>query len=240
MKLVLGKDFPAAPPKGFFLTKIFHPNVGPSGEICVNVLKRDWRAELGLRHVPPDHQMPADPAQPRVGAERGGGAAAARGLRALRRPRAPAHRHPRARPPARSPLPKPRRPPPGALGRRPRAPRRPRAQEARGGQEGAPQEKGGQETRPAPALSAARPQTQLGTGAERAQAECGGSQTQFGGVPESQPPAQTQCGGPTPPPDPFWEPQPPQTHFGGSPKPPDPFWGSQSTPRSILGASKPL
>lgn len=51
MKLVLGKDFPAAPPKGFFLTKIFHPNVGPSGEICVNVLKRDWRAELGLRHV---------------------------------------------------------------------------------------------------------------------------------------------------------------------------------------------
>ncbi|NXB46556.1 UBE2S enzyme, partial [Leucopsar rothschildi] len=51
MKLVLGKDFPASPPKGFFLTKIFHPNVGPSGEICVNVLKRDWRAELGLRHV---------------------------------------------------------------------------------------------------------------------------------------------------------------------------------------------
>nr|XP_041568954.1 ubiquitin-conjugating enzyme E2 S [Taeniopygia guttata]XP_041568955.1 ubiquitin-conjugating enzyme E2 S [Taeniopygia guttata] len=51
MKLVLGKDFPAAPPKGFFLTKIFHPNVGPSGEICVNVLKRDWSAELGLRHV---------------------------------------------------------------------------------------------------------------------------------------------------------------------------------------------
>ncbi|XP_039559574.1 ubiquitin-conjugating enzyme E2 S-A-like, partial [Passer montanus] len=51
MKLVLGKDFPAAPPKGFFLTKIFHPNVGPGGEICVNVLKRDWRAELGLRHV---------------------------------------------------------------------------------------------------------------------------------------------------------------------------------------------
>ncbi|XP_062475065.1 ubiquitin-conjugating enzyme E2 S, partial [Pezoporus occidentalis] len=51
MKLVLGKEFPAAPPKGFFLTKIFHPNVGPGGEICVNVLRRDWRAELGLRHV---------------------------------------------------------------------------------------------------------------------------------------------------------------------------------------------
>ncbi|KAK1150665.1 ubiquitin-conjugating enzyme E2 S [Acipenser oxyrinchus oxyrinchus] len=50
-RLVLGKDFPASPPKGYFLTKIFHPNVGPSGEICVNVLKRDWRAELGIRHI---------------------------------------------------------------------------------------------------------------------------------------------------------------------------------------------
>jgi len=27
MKLVLGKDFPQSPPRGFFLTKIFHPNV---------------------------------------------------------------------------------------------------------------------------------------------------------------------------------------------------------------------
>ncbi|CAO2600244.1 Ubiquitin-conjugating enzyme E2 S [Lemmus lemmus] len=51
MKLLLGKDFPASPPKGYFLTKIFHPNVGTNGEICVNVLKRDWTAELGIRHV---------------------------------------------------------------------------------------------------------------------------------------------------------------------------------------------
>lgn len=36
---------------GYFLTKIFHPNVSTSGEICVNVLKRDWRPDLGLRHV---------------------------------------------------------------------------------------------------------------------------------------------------------------------------------------------
>uniref|UniRef100_V9LD29 E2 ubiquitin-conjugating enzyme n=1 Tax=Callorhinchus milii TaxID=7868 RepID=V9LD29_CALMI len=51
MKLVLGKDFPSVPPKAFFLTKIFHPNVSASGEICVNVLKRDWKPELGIRHV---------------------------------------------------------------------------------------------------------------------------------------------------------------------------------------------
>jgi len=51
MKLLLGPEFPSAPPKGYFLTKIFHPNVSASGEICVNVLKRDWQPTLGLRHV---------------------------------------------------------------------------------------------------------------------------------------------------------------------------------------------
>jgi ubiquitin-protein ligase len=28
-----------------------HPNVSKSGEICVNVLKKDWKPDLGLRHV---------------------------------------------------------------------------------------------------------------------------------------------------------------------------------------------
>lgn len=86
MKLVIGSDFPGAPPKGththiyskcivfihscmictpdvlyillfaqlitgYFLTKLFHPNVSSNGEICVNVLKRDWTPDLGLRHI---------------------------------------------------------------------------------------------------------------------------------------------------------------------------------------------
>lgn len=51
MRLALGAEFPNAPPKGYFITKIFHPNVSASGEICVNVLKRDWAPDLGLRHV---------------------------------------------------------------------------------------------------------------------------------------------------------------------------------------------
>ena len=51
IKLVLGKDFPAGPPKGFFLTKMFHPNVASSGEICVNTLKRDWKADYGVKHI---------------------------------------------------------------------------------------------------------------------------------------------------------------------------------------------
>jgi ubiquitin-conjugating enzyme E2 S len=27
---------------GYFMTKIFHPNVSEKGEICVNTLKKDW------------------------------------------------------------------------------------------------------------------------------------------------------------------------------------------------------
>ncbi|XP_037452065.1 ubiquitin-conjugating enzyme E2 22-like isoform X1 [Triticum dicoccoides] len=51
MKLVLSRDFPQSPPKGFFVTKIFHPNISSSGEICVNTLKKDWNPTHGLRHV---------------------------------------------------------------------------------------------------------------------------------------------------------------------------------------------
>ncbi|RXG58979.1 Ubiquitin-conjugating enzyme E2 S, partial [Armadillidium vulgare] len=51
IKLALGKDFPASPPKGYFITKIFHPNVASNGEICVNTLKKDWKPDLGIRHV---------------------------------------------------------------------------------------------------------------------------------------------------------------------------------------------
>ncbi|KAG6595455.1 Ubiquitin-conjugating enzyme E2 22, partial [Cucurbita argyrosperma subsp. sororia] len=51
MKLILSRDFPCSPPKGYFLTKIFHPNIATNGEICVNTLKKDWNPSLGLRHV---------------------------------------------------------------------------------------------------------------------------------------------------------------------------------------------
>lgn len=51
VKLTLGKGFPQEPPKAFFLTKIFHPNVAPNGEICVNTLKKDWKSDLGIKHI---------------------------------------------------------------------------------------------------------------------------------------------------------------------------------------------
>jgi len=42
VKLCLGAEFPMQPPRAFFLTRIFHPNIAASGDVCVNTLKRDW------------------------------------------------------------------------------------------------------------------------------------------------------------------------------------------------------
>ena len=42
VKLFIPPEFPQMAPKGYFMTKIFHPNVSEKGEICVNTLKRDW------------------------------------------------------------------------------------------------------------------------------------------------------------------------------------------------------
>jgi len=51
VKLALPQDYPQNPPKGYFLTKIFHPNISKSGEVCVNTLKKDWQATHDLRHI---------------------------------------------------------------------------------------------------------------------------------------------------------------------------------------------
>lgn len=51
LKLVLGADFPSAAPRGYFLTKIFHPNIAPNGDICVNTLKRDWKPDTSLKKI---------------------------------------------------------------------------------------------------------------------------------------------------------------------------------------------
>lgn len=42
VKIVVCESFPQIAPKGYFMTKIYHPNVSEKGEICVNTLKKDW------------------------------------------------------------------------------------------------------------------------------------------------------------------------------------------------------
>eukprot|EP01033_Poteriospumella_lacustris_P008696 gene8696-6253_t len=51
LKLVISEEYPNVPPKGYFLTRIYHPNVATNGEICVNTLKRDWNSEVTIKHI---------------------------------------------------------------------------------------------------------------------------------------------------------------------------------------------
>jgi len=52
LKLVLSRNYPHSPPRAFFLTKIYHPNVAWSGgDVCVDVLKRTWSADITLGHT---------------------------------------------------------------------------------------------------------------------------------------------------------------------------------------------
>ena len=51
VRCVLGKEFPIQPPKAYFTTKVFHPNVSRNGEICVNTLKKDWKPDLGIKQI---------------------------------------------------------------------------------------------------------------------------------------------------------------------------------------------
>ncbi|KAJ9122518.1 hypothetical protein QFC22_001947 [Naganishia vaughanmartiniae] len=44
-------DFPNMPPKCTMVTKIFHPNISKTGEICVDTLKKGWKREYGIEHV---------------------------------------------------------------------------------------------------------------------------------------------------------------------------------------------
>ncbi|VVC94369.1 unnamed protein product [Leptidea sinapis] len=41
VRLSLGREFPTAPPRAFFLTRIFHPNVSAAGQAT------NWLSEFG-------------------------------------------------------------------------------------------------------------------------------------------------------------------------------------------------
>ncbi|BFF96083.1 SUMO-conjugating enzyme UBC9-B-like [Drosophila madeirensis] len=53
LRMIFKDDYPRAPPKCQFVPPLFHPNVYPSGTVCLSLLDeaKDWRPAMTIRHI---------------------------------------------------------------------------------------------------------------------------------------------------------------------------------------------
>ena len=53
LMLEFPEDYPSSPPKAKFKDKLFHPNIYPSGTVCLSILseEEDWRPKLKVRDL---------------------------------------------------------------------------------------------------------------------------------------------------------------------------------------------
>ncbi|KAH9396821.1 SUMO-conjugating enzyme UBC9, partial [Tyrophagus putrescentiae] len=53
LQMFFSAEYPAVPPRCRFVPPLFHPNVFPSGTVCLSILdeEKDWRPSLSVKQV---------------------------------------------------------------------------------------------------------------------------------------------------------------------------------------------
>ncbi|KAH0478616.1 MAG: hypothetical protein KVP17_003703 [Porospora cf. gigantea B] len=53
MHVEFSEDYPSKPPKCKFTTVLFHPNIYPSGTVCLSILNEDedWKPSITIRQI---------------------------------------------------------------------------------------------------------------------------------------------------------------------------------------------
>jgi len=58
---VINQNFPHDPPKVKCIKKIYHPNIDLEGNVCLNILREDWKPVLNLNAVIVGLQVSSNP-----------------------------------------------------------------------------------------------------------------------------------------------------------------------------------